>query len=178
MKTNALDTMTITDVQFLPIIKEYARKINLVGTINRLVETDMELSPGIIILGMVLYTLSGRSPLYRLMDFFEEKDTELLLGESIPASRFSDHTIGRALDKIYEAGTQKNFGQLSQNAVGVFQIEPSGAHFDTTSIRVYGDYDMQDEPFKITCGHSKDHRSDLKQFLVEMLCVDRNIPLF
>lgn len=178
MKTNALDTMTITDVQFLPIVKEYARKINLVGTINRLVDTDMEISPGIVVLSMVLDTLSGRSPLYRLVNFLEEKDTELLLGESIPASRFTDHTIGRALDKIFEAGTQKIFGQLSQNAVGGFQIEPSGAHFDTTSIRVYGDYDMQDEPFKITYGHSKDHRPDLKQFLIEMLCVDRNIPLF
>lgn len=178
MKANTIATMTITDVQFLPIVKEYARKINLVGTINRLVATDMEISPGIVVLGMVLDTLSGRSPLYRLMDFLEEKDTELLLGESIPASRFTDHTIGRALDKIYEAGTQKIFGQLSQNAVGGFKIEPCGAHFDTTSIRVYGDYDMQDEPFKITYGHSKDHRPDLKQFLIEMLCVDRNIPLF
>lgn len=178
MKTNTIEKMTITDVQFLPIVKEYARKINLVGTINRLVETDMEISPGIIVLGMVLDTLSGRSPLYRLMDFLEEKDTELLLGEAIPASRFTDHTIGRALDRIYETGTQKIFGQLSQNAVGGFQIEPTGAHFDTTSIRVYGDYDMQDEPFKITYGHSKDHRPDLKQFLIEMLCVDRNIPVF
>jgi hypothetical protein len=42
MKTNALDAMTIADVQFLPIVKEYARKINLVGAINQLVETDME----------------------------------------------------------------------------------------------------------------------------------------
>lgn len=178
MKTNTFEKLTITDVQFLPIVKEYARKINLVGTVNSLVDTDMDLKPGIVVLGMVLDTLSGRSPLYRLMDFFEEKDTELLLGDPIPAARFTDHNIGRALDKIYETGTQKIFGQLSQNAVGGFQIEPTGAHFDTTSIRVYGDYDMQDEPFKITYGHSKDKRPDLKQFLVEMLCVDRNIPLF
>lgn len=43
---------------------------------------------------------------------------------------------------------------------------------------MYGDYDQQDDPpFEITFGYSKDKRSDLKQFLVEMLCVDRNIPL-
>jgi transposase len=82
------------------------------------------------------------------------------------------------LDKIYETGTQKIFSQLSQNAVGGFQIETTGAHFDTTSITVYGDYAMTEEPFKITYGYSKDKRPDLKQFLVEMLCVDRNIPLF
>lgn len=172
------EQLTITDVQFLPIVKEYARRINLVETINHLVGTDMELQPGIVVLGMVLDTLSGRSPLYRLMDYFEEKDTELLLGEAVPVSRFTDHNIGRALDKIFETGTQKIFGQLSQNAVGGFQIEPTGVHFDTTSISVYGEYDMTDEPFKITYGHSKDKRPDLKQFLVEMLCVDRNIPLF
>ncbi len=67
---------------------------------------------------------------------------------------------------------------MSQNAVNGFQIKPTGAHYDTTSVNVYGDYDMTDEPFKITYGHSKDKRPDLKQFLIEMLCVDRNIPLF
>ena len=30
----------------------------------------------------------------------------------------------------------------------------------------------------IVHGHSKDHRPDLKQFLVKMLCVDRTIPVF
>jgi transposase len=112
------------------------------------------------------------------MDFLEEKDIELLLGKAVSLSQFTDHNIGRALDKIFETGTQKIFGQLSQNAVNGFQIKPTGAHYDTTSVTVYGDYDMTDEPFEITYGHSKDKRPDLKQFLVEMLCVDRNIPLF
>ncbi len=30
----------------------------------------------------------------------------------------------------------------------------------------------------MTYGHSKDRRRDLKQFVVSMLCVDRNIPVF
>lgn len=170
--------LTITDVQFLPIVKEYARRINLVETINSLVSTEMEIQPGIVVLGMIQDTLSGRSPLYQLSHFFEEKDTELLLGEPVSADKFTDYNIGRALDKIFETGTQKIFGQLSQNAVGGFQIKPIGAHYDTTSVSVYGDYDMTDEPFEITYGYSKAKRPDLKQFLIEMLCVDRNIPLF
>ena len=178
MDADNFSQLTITDVQFLPIVKEYARRINLVETIDHLVDTEMDLQPGIVVLGMVLDTLSGRSPLYRLKDFLEEKDTELLLGEAIPAEQFTDYNIGRALDKIYETGTQKIFGQLSQNAVGGFQIKPTSAHYDTTSISVFGDYVMTDEPFEITYGHSKDKRPDLKQFLIEMLCVDRNIPLF
>lgn len=140
----------------------------MVDTINHLVDTNMELQPGIVVLGMVLDTLSGRSSLYRLKELLDEKDTELLLGEAIPPERFTDHNIGRALDKMFETGTQKIVAQLSQNAVGGFQIKPTGAHYDTTSISVYGDYHMTDEPFEISYGHSKDKRPDLKQFLIEI----------
>ena len=169
--------LTITDVQFLPIVKEYARRINLVDTINQMVGTKMELQPGIVILGMVIDTLSGRSPLYRLKHYFAGKDIELLFGETVHVSQFTDYNIGRALDKIFNAGTQKIFSQLSQNAIDGFHIETTAAHYDTTSVTVHGDYAMQDEPFKITHGYSKDKRPDLKQFLVEMLCVDKNIPV-
>ena len=126
---------------------------------------------------MVLDTLSGRTPLYRLKAFFHEKDTELLLGTRIDHKLFCDHNLGRVLDKIYDTGAQTIFSELSQNAVRRFGIESRNVHFDTTSISVYGDYDQTDEPFKITYGHSKDHRPDLKQFLISMLCVDRNIPI-
>jgi transposase len=178
MDATDFSNLTITDVQFLPIIKEYARRINLVETINCMVDTEMKLQPGVVVLSMVLDTLSGRSPLYRLQHFLEQKDIELLLGSSVCVDQFTDHNIGRALDKIFETGTQKIFGQLSQNAVGGFQIKPTSAHYDTTTISVYGDYVLTDEPFEITYGHSKDKHPDLKQFFVEMLCVDRNIPLF
>jgi transposase len=178
MDVQDFSNLTITDVQFLPIVKEYANRINLVDTINQMVGSQMELQPGLVVLGMVEDTLSGRSPLYHLSRFFEEKDTELLLGTAVSPEQFTDYNVGRALDKIFETGTQKIFGQLSQNAVGGFQIKPTGAHYDTTSVSVFGDYETTDEPFKITYGHSKDKRPDLKQFLVEMLCVDRNIPLF
>ena len=62
----------------MPIVKAYAQKIGLVETVDRMVGLQMQLSPGMAVLGMVLDTLSGRTPLYRLTEFFEEKDTELL----------------------------------------------------------------------------------------------------
>lgn len=178
MDTNAFGKLTITNVKFLPIVKEYARRINLVETVNHMVGTQMDLQPGPVVLAMVLDSLSGRSPLYRLIDFFEEKDTELLLGEDIPPGHFTDYNVGRALDKIFATGTQKIFSQLSQNAIGGFEINTDKVHYDTTSVSVFGDYDLIDPPFKITFGHSKAKRPDLKQFLVEMLCVERDIPLF
>jgi transposase len=177
MKKIDTDQMTITEVRHLPIVKQYAKRLNLVETINRIVDSQMELSPGMAILAMVLDTLSGRSPLYRLTEFFEEKDTELLLGSAIEPGRFCDTNLGRAMDKIFEVGTLKIFSQLAQNAIVVFDIDPRRLNFDTTSISVYGDYDLDNPPFQITYGHSKDKRPDLKQFLISMLCVDRNIPI-
>jgi transposase len=82
------------------------------------------------------------------------------------------------MDQIFETGTQKIFSQLAQNALTVFAVDPRRLHFDTTSVSVYGDYDLAGPPFDITYGYSKDKRPDLKQFLVSMLCVDRNIPIF
>ena len=38
--------------------------------------------------------------------------------------------------------------------------------------------DDESSLLKITYGHSKAKRPDLKQFLVSMLCVDRNVPVF
>jgi transposase len=171
------DQMIITDARHMPIVKHYAGKIGVVSTIDRMVDTQMELSPGIAILAMVLDTLSGRTPLYRLTEFFEEKDTELLLGSAIGAERFCDYNLGRSMDKIFETGTQKIFSQLAQNALTVFEVDPRRLHFDTTSVSVYGDYELYEPPFEITYGHSKDKRPDLKQFLVSMLCVERSIPI-
>jgi transposase len=176
MKQMIPDNLTFTDVGHLPIVKQFAKQINLVGTINTMVESQMQLPPGEAVLAMVLDTLSGRTPLYRLKEFFHEKDTELLLGSDIDPELFCDYNLGRVLDRIFEAGTQAIFSQLSQNAIGRFGIDSRKVHFDTTSISVYGDYELDEEPFKITYGHSKD-RPDLKQFLISMLCVDRNIPI-
>ena len=112
-----------------------------------------------------------------MTEFFEEKDTKLLLGTPIEPERFCDYNLGRSMDKIFETGTQKILSQLAQNALAVFEVDPRRLHFDTTSVSVFGDYDLADPPFEITYGYSKDKRPDLKQFLIAMLCVDRNIPI-
>jgi len=171
------DALTITDVAHLPIVKHYAKKIQLVETIDSIVDSQMQVSAGLTVLAMVLDTLSGRNPLYRLQKFFEDKDTELLLGEPVDASAFADHNVSRVLDSLYDSGTGRLFSQIAQNAIGAFALDTACAHYDTTSISVFGDYDWPDPPFQITYGYSKDKRHGLKQFLVEMFCVDRDVPI-
>lgn len=96
-------------VQHLPIVKAYADKIGLVEAINQVVPTEMGVDPGTIVLGMILETLSGRSPLYRLEEFFTHQDTALLLGKAVAPEAFNDDTVGRILERLYDVGTMKIF---------------------------------------------------------------------
>jgi transposase len=168
-------------VQHLPIIKAYADQLGLVSLINHYVPTEMDVDAGTIVLGLVLDTLSGRSPLYRLEEFFAHQDTALLLGKALPPQAFTDDTVGRVLDRLYDFGTMRLFTDCAVRAVTRFDLERRYVHFDTTSRSVWGDYqfaETQDLPFQVTYGYSKDKRPDLKQFVLSTLCVDRAVPIW
>src|SRR5207245_10439792 len=102
-----LPPIEVYHVQDLPIVQAYAHKIGLVEVINQLVSTEMATDPGTIALSMILDTLSGRSPLYRLEEFFTHQDTALLLGKAIAPDAFNDDTVGRVLERLYDVGTMK-----------------------------------------------------------------------
>jgi len=121
-------------VNHLPIIKDYVDRIGLVPVINELVPSEMEIDPGTIFLGMVLDTLSGRSPLYRLDEFFKSQDVELMLGKKVGASSFCDHNVARVMDKAYEVGSIKIFSALAANAVRIFDVNTRHVSFATTSV--------------------------------------------
>jgi len=89
----------------LPIVKEYARRMGLVELVDRALVSGMQSSPGKALLGLVMNVLCGRSPLYRVAEFFRMRDVSLLLGEEITAAMLNDDAIGRVLDRIYEYGT-------------------------------------------------------------------------
>jgi hypothetical protein len=63
-------------IHHLPIVKAYADQLGLVYLLNQLGSTEMDVDPGTVVLGLILDTLSGHSPLYRLQDFFAQQDTE------------------------------------------------------------------------------------------------------
>jgi len=142
----------------------------------------MAVDVGTVVQLMVLDTLSGRSPLYRLERFARSVDTELLLGKNISAVAFNDTTLGRAMDAIYAVGTEQLFSQVAFRAARSFPLDMDmrHVHFDTTSVSVWGDYALctnEEDQLQVTNGYSKDHRPDLKQFLVKMLCIHHNIPI-
>ena len=167
-------------VHHLPIIKAYADQLGLVGLINHYVPTEMDVDAGTVVLGLVLDTLSGRSPLYRLEEFFAHQDTALLLGQALPPHAFNDDTVGRVLDRLYDFGTLRLFTACAVRAAARFGLERRYVHFDTTSRSVWGEYqcaETQDLPFQVTYGYSKDKRPDLKHCAVDPLRRSRRAHL-
>src|SRR5919198_592026 len=168
-------------VHHLPILKAYADQLGLVSLINHYVPTAMEVDAGTVVLALVLDTLSGRRPLYRLEEFFAQQDTALLLGKTVPPQALNDDLVGRVLDRLYDFGTMRLFTACAVRAAMRFGLERRYVHFDTTSRSVWGDYqfaETQDLPFQVTYGYSKDKRPDLKQFVLSTLCVDRAVPIW
>jgi hypothetical protein len=78
----------------VPIVKQFTRQTGLVDTVDAIVDTQIELSPGVTVPSMVLDGLSSRSPLYRLKEFFHEQGSELLLGVDVSDQMFCDHNLG------------------------------------------------------------------------------------
>ena len=177
-----VEQMQISRVDHLPIMAAFCRRIGLIETVNATAGTGMAVDVGTVVQAMVLDTVSTRSPLYRVDKFIEAHDTEVLLGRLLPSQAFNDTNLGRVLDAIYEAGSEQLFSQVALKAAAVSSLDMRHVHFDTTSVNVWGDYDTcredgEDGRLNITYGHSKDKRPDLKQFMIKMLCVHRNIPI-
>src|SRR5262247_1140478 len=168
-------------VHHLPILKAYADQLGLVSLLNHYVPTAMGADARTVVLALVLDTLSGRSPLYRLEEFFAQQDTALLLGKAVPPQALNDDTAGRVLERLYDFGTMRLFTACAVRASLRFGLERRYVHFDTTSRSVWGDDEFAEEhdlPFQVTYGYSKDKRPDLKQFVLSTLCVDRAVPIW
>ena len=174
---SAQDYIASFSVAHLPIVKEYAQRMGLVDKIDGALNCGMHTSPGKITLGLIMNILCGRSPIYRVEEFFKMRDVPLLLGEGMTAEMFNDDAIGRVLDRIHDYGTWKLFSEVCIQVFQNFNVNCSIIHQDTTSVSVWGEYiPGSDDPMKINLGYSKDKRPDLKQFVLSLLCVEGNLP--
>jgi transposase len=96
--------------------------------------------------------------------------------------------LGRTLDWIYEHDPTTLFAGLALQARQRFGIKAQQVHIDTTSFSVSGEYssgeggseNLEDAvPIAITYGYSRDHRADLKQWMMGLVTThDSDIPLF
>jgi transposase len=102
--------------------------------------------------------------------------------------RFPEERLAKALDDLYAFGLDKLMTGVALRAIEQFRLDTSFLHFDTTSLTFHGAYEREDPwamsdgiapPPKVTFGHSKAHRPDLKQVLFGSLVTsDGGVPLW
>ena len=95
-----------------PLFRQIADDIGLVDVINRQVRWDARqcrVSPGERILVMILDVLTGKSPLYRVIERWTVTDVAVMAGAGRVAADFSDDSLGRALDKLGRAQPARIF---------------------------------------------------------------------
>src|SRR5665648_236237 len=172
----------------IPLYQTYpgaiCNEIKLVEYINHAVTWDpkqWKVSPGQHILALVINTLCGRVPLYRVEKFYEDQDVEGLFGVGRTAKDFNHFALGRALDKVNEAGSSSIFTGLTLRNLITSGAPLQFAHGDTTSKVMYGAYEREDngdpDKLKINLGYSKDKRFDLKQIVMGLVTIGRGMPL-
>lgn len=166
--------VTSQSLDHIGLIAGICLDLNLAQLANALIGRRNEhakVTVGDAIVALILngFGFANRS-LYMTSRFFEGKPVERLLGKDISASDLNDDTLGRALDVIADFGPEKLLASLAFEIGGKRNLLGKSVHLDTTSVSVHGEYDVpdQDGVIKINRGYSKDHRQDLKQFIVSL----------
>lgn len=168
----------------LGIVAGLCQEIDLMGRIDAFVgTTQRKVSVGQAVQAMVLNALGfvGRA-LYLSPEFFANKPVDVLIDPGLQAEDLNDDSLGRALDRLYEAGVTEVFAQVAAHALQRFGIRPGFVHLDSTSFSLHGEYVQEGtEPqcIQVTHGHSKDQQPDLKQAVVSLMTSYRSaIPVW
>ena len=141
------------------------------------------LAHSVIIKAMILNGLGfTHQRLYLFPNYFMTIPTEKLLGESVTPSALNDDAVGRTLDAIYEHGGTELFNEITLHVMKQFSLGTQLIHVDTTNFSVHGKYE-EDAPdgtdsIRITFGHAKDGRTDLKRFVLGLVTNQFGLPLF
>ncbi|QEI41211.1 hypothetical protein BMF77_01795 [Dolichospermum sp. UHCC 0315A] len=196
----------IENIDHLGIVAGIIDSIGIVEIINELigVEKDEKVNAGQVVKAMIINGLGFVSkPLYMFPKYFETIACEHLIGTGVKPEYLNDDKLGRVMDKLFIKGLDTIFFIIALKAAQKFGVSLSTSHLDSSSMHVHGQYNTSlpfvifesqkvgnnqeleelavksPKEITITYGYSRDHRPDLKQFIIEMICSgDGDIPIF
>jgi transposase len=174
-KTNG-QTLESLDVGPLPVVNRFLQRLKLQEIFaQHLPRSDArrKLVPGLALEVFVRNMLLSRHPLYELPEWAGRFVPELLGLEPGDMALLNDDRIGRCLDLLFQADRAKLVTAFTLRVIEGFGLELDVLHNDSTTITFSGRYrspaDRRGQRLlRITHGHNKDHRPDLRQLLFEM----------
>jgi len=198
----------VEHLQHLGIVAAVCREIGVAEWLDAQEPGNrQQVSVGTATVALVLNGLGfSNRRLYLVPQFYADKPVEHLLGSGILAEDLNDDCLGRTLDWLYDHDVTRLFAGLALRARRTFGIEVGRLHADTTSFSVHGQYafDLPEgletpETLKaealladadsgedtgaptviaVTYGYSRDHREDLKQWMLALVTSGEGVPQF
>ena len=192
----------VEHLNHLGIVAEVCREIGVAAWLDSHDPTSRQrVSVGTATVALVLNGLGwSNRQLYLVPQFFADKPVEHLLGPGIRAEALNDDCLGRTLDWLYAHNVTTLFAGLALRARKTFDVTLARLHADTTSFSVHGQYERppaeverlatateeilgtgdQDQPriIEVTYGYSREHRADLKQWMLALITSGEGVPQF
>lgn len=177
-----MDSVRVKRLDHHGIVAGVINELRIVEIIDENIERDdqEEISAGEAIKAMIINGLGfSNRPLSLTPQFFENLPVSTLFREGVTAEHFNRYKLGRSLDKVFDYGCDSLFSIISEFGCRQENVDQRFNSLDSTSFSLNGEYltEEGDSAVNITYGHSKDHRPDLKQVMLElMVSQDGGVP--
>lgn len=137
-------------------------------------------------IGMLLRNIIiGRLPIYGFKEWVTPFNPQLFNLKPEQIGYINDDRIGRALEKLFDTDRASLMTEIVLKVVREFGLKMDQFHNDSTSITFHGGYEDANGDkmrgkvtLKITRGHNKDYRPDLKQLVFDLTVTsDGAVPI-
>ena len=172
-------------VSALPVINSYLERLDVSGILSGRIESSSHVPTDSCLMVLLRNIILEREPVYGIAEWTGQYNPALLGLSPAMAKRITDDRIGSALDLLYDSDRGSMLTELAVRCIRDFHIKTDEFHNDSTTITFSGRYDDADgsgkrgkESLRITHGHNKDHRQDLKQLLWTLtVSSDHSVPV-
>lgn len=172
----------------LPLINRFMDRLGLDDLLARYVPDNdrrLRLSPARALGLLVRNVLQARAPVYALREWAAAFAPGLLGLAADDVAVLNDDRVGRSLDRLFDADRASLLTEVVVHAVREFNVDLEQLHNDSTTLTFSGEYAsatggaQRGKPtLRITHGHNKDHRPDLKQLLwILTVSADGAVPV-
>ena len=174
----------------LPLVMDVLRRSQVLETIDHAIGQHVlsDVSTGECVAVILAGVFVGAHSLWRIRDRLAPYDMATIMQDpGFDLSRFPEERLAKALDDLHRFGLDRLMSGLALEVIRQHALDTHFLHFDTTTLSFYGSYEREglasvsdgiNPPPKVTFGHSKAHRPDLKQVLFgSLVTADGGVPL-
>ena len=169
------------------LVAGFCKEIDLASIIDRALGTSEHrpMSFGHLFVAIIINGLgfTGRA-LHMYSEYFSDKPLEHLIAPGIKPEHINDDALGRCLDALYEHGVSPLYQSIGEAVVQQLKLPCNSIHLDSTSFHYDGveklcDGDDDINHIEMTKGYSRDHRPELNQVVLNLICENQSgIPVY